>query len=453
MSPHSSTRGSYFSDADIDRYADNMQGDTASSKQVNQEALARLTGEFPPLEENSRYNYRPESPPPFPSPILANSSSPMSRTEDVEPFSPRDSSFVGRPLMPRSGSSLTSSELRRGESSDSKLLKTIKRTPTLLRAATMRAGSYAKTTYQNRKDLKEEQKRVPPCKVHKTTACAEHLYWYLGQDPDIIHDSGADIKVPALVHDAARFEYYSDPLIQPGGTSLPRNFLYEEPKRHWFHVCKNCKLVFLKGSAGSAVTTHPGHLGATPSATFRFGARAIAVYVDSIYDRSTEKGEWSVYFGPESAENKVRSSRSIDAKAMDMRAIRDALETVSTSVVQGRRACLHGKVKSNSEAFMEAACRFTLVIFSPLKATMTLCADEQNRVLEWDEKVGALYYPDKASRWVRERFSNAAWMEEKQGAERAIRQLALEGIQVQFSFTPQPNYSEKWGLFAPSRAA
>lgn len=450
MSSHSSVRGSYFSDADIDQYADNLQADRVTSKQVNHDALARLTGEFPPIDDA----YRPESPPPFPSPIRADTSSPLSRQEDIEPFSPRDSSIAPRPPVSRSGTSYTTSDLRRTDSTDSKLVKTIKRTPTLLRAATMRAGSYAKTAYQNKKDVKEDQKRMPQCKVHKTTACAEHLHWYLGQDLDIVHDSGADMSVSPLIHDHARFEYHSDPFVQPGGVSLPRNFIVEEPERHWFQSCKSCKLVFLKGSAGSAVTTHPGHLGATTSGTFKFGMRAIAVYVDSIYDHDAQTAEWSVYFGPESPENKVRSSRSVEPKAMDMRAIRDALEAVSTIVVQNRRVSLRGKVKSNSEAFIEAACRFTLVIFSPLKATMTLCADEQNRVLEWDEKINALYYPDRPSRWVRERFNNAAWMEEKRGAERAIGQLAQEGIQVQFAYTPdQLKYSEKWRLFAPSRAA
>ncbi|KAI0148897.1 hypothetical protein BJ166DRAFT_595886 [Pestalotiopsis sp. NC0098] len=464
MSSHSSIRGSYFSDADIDQHADGLQGQ--EPKQVNHDALARLTGEFPPINEDGRYTYQPESPPPFQSPILANSSSPLSRHidpeplspldryVDPEPLSPRDSSMVQRPLMPRTGTSSTTSDLRRAGSVDSRLVKTIKRTPTLIKTATMRAGSYAKTAYQHKRDMKEDQKRVPPCKVHNTTACAEHLYWYIGQDVEVVHDKGADVRVPQLLHDDARFEHYSDRMIQPGGEFLARNFVYEEPKRHWFNFCKSCKLVFLKGSAGNAITTHPGHLGATTSASFKFGARAIAVYVDSIYDHEKEMAEWSVYFGPDSPENKVRSSRSIEPKTADMRAIRDALEAVSTSVVQSRRDSLRGKIKSNSEAFLEAACRFNLIIFSPLKATMTLCADQQDRVLQWDEKYSSFYYPEKVPRWVRDRYSNAAWMEEKRRAERAIGHLAQEGIQVQFAYTPdQLEYSEKWRLFAPSRAA
>ncbi|KAF7527682.1 hypothetical protein G7054_g10410 [Neopestalotiopsis clavispora] len=296
------------------------------------------------------------------------------------------------------------------------------RSPSLMKTAMMRSGSYMKRAYNNKQEQMESKKKLPPC-----------------SDKDIMHESGTGVAVPVLAHDEARFEMSSDAMIQPGGEEqLPRSFAYEEPKRHWFYYCKSCRLIYLKGSAGNA-----RHL------QVRRARRR--VHVDGTYDHETRLARWSVYFGPDSPENKVRSSRSLGVdggKAAEMRALRDALDAVSTSVVASRRDCLGGgKVKSNCGAFVDAACRFTLVVFSPLKAAMTLCADECGRVLEFSDAASGFFYPDEQQQWVSDRLGNSAWLEEKKGAERAIEHLAKEGVQVKFAFTPVQDYSEKWKLF------
>jgi hypothetical protein len=455
MAGRNLVRESYTSNTNTDHFAGNLQEQGIDSMQSNAQAMERLTGEVSHAQQGEQSLYRSENPPLFQS---TNSRSESSDSSLSPPVSLREvtSSRVRISHIPlnrtTSSSSATSLELSPASPDESRFPRSLMRSPSLMKTAMMRSGSYMKRAYNNKQEQMESKKKLPPCKSHNTVACAEHLHWYVGSDKDIMHESGTGVAVPVLAQDEARFEMSSDAMIQPGGEEqLPRSFAYEEPKRHWFYYCKSCRLIYLKGSAGNAVSTHPGHLCAATSGTFKYGARAVAVHVDGTYDHETGLARWSVYFGPDSPENKVRSSRSLGldgGKAAEMRALRDALDAVSTSVVASRRDCLSGgKVKSNCGAFVDAACRFTLVVFSPLKAAMTLCADECGRVLEFSDAASGFFYPDEQQRWLSDRLGNSAWLEEKKGAERAIEHLAMEGVQVKFAFTPVQDYSEKWKLF------
>ncbi|KAH8195198.1 hypothetical protein TruAng_010641 [Truncatella angustata] len=405
------------------------------------------------LDDKNACDYQAQSRPPLafrgkPSPLAKRSAS-ISYFDNRKSFYPAE----GIPQSPPLISPLSSASSINSQSSGVSILTRTKRAGSLLRDITTRAGASYSRVQQRWQDKREEQARLPLCKNHNRRGCAEHLHWYVGKDANVMHDrENAVLAVAPLKYDAARFDYDSDLMVQPGTMPLPRTFNYAEPKHHWFHYCKSCQLMYLVGNAGDAIKTHPAHI--ANLGIGEFGERAIAMYVDARHDLLD--AQWSIYFGPESAENTVKSSRGIERGTVDMRALRDALEKVSTAVVRNHTDRLLGGrnngvtvVKSNSEAFLAAACRFTLLLFTPLKAVLTLCANELGEVLCYDSVKGTFHYPEYTMDWVLNRM-NPTWLEEKRCAERAIRQLAAEGVQVKFAYMPmEDKYTEKWPVMVP----
>ncbi|KAI1848076.1 hypothetical protein JX265_013884 [Neoarthrinium moseri] len=425
---HESARASFVYDENIDQHVDSLQGQPANPPQYGRSpAVSRasslrvstsagMTSTPPsPLPSANRQSFFPSTPPPF------------------------------LPGM----SSQESIDRRSSSSSTAGVPPAVRRPLGLLRRVT----SGTRTLYERRKEKEADARRVPPCPRHETPRCAQDLHWVAGADFAVPQPQREDgLAVQALAYDKLRFDPDSDSLI---GAAEERGFRYREPRNHWFHYCNTCKLAFLKGSAGKAVATHPGHL-AEADAGQGFGTRAVAVYVDATPGYG-DGPKWSIYFGPKSPYNEQSSPAGILPVQVELRAIWTCLTQVQNRVVTAQQERVRAKLKTNSADFALAAQRFSLLVFTPLKSALALCADEADRVLEHVQQdsetpgpaEAAFAYPEQTPDWVAARRASAEWREEKARVELAVVQLAAVGVQVRFYYTPvEGEYAPEWKALA-----
>lgn len=293
------------------------------------------------------------------------------------------------------------------------------------------------------REKQADKSRAPQCKSHGTRTCAEHLHWLVGPDYEQIVEEDVHLEVGVLTHDNARFDPHSDPVVHaaPGLKSLD----YERPKKHWFHHCSRCGLSFLRGSAGNAVHTHPSHLASVAG----HGLRSVAVFVDAQHRDGL--AQWTAFFGQRSPYNVVGRTAAIPANRVELHAVAECLSQVMTQVVEARRASVRKHMVANSVAFALSAQRFTLLVFSPLKAALMLCPNEEEQVLEYNGSSDppTFSYSAHTQPWVTSRRMDPGFNRELERVTETLQRLSQQGVDVKFAYVHNNGpYKPEWDVLA-----